>query len=365
MWTYVLTELNGNEIGEVNDATARSLGLGLNRISTSSFTIRADNAMMSAVFNDDTLLKVYQDKTLRFHGPVTSTELSADGETAETVRVNAASPAWKLARRLLGLSSAGKTYTGDKAKTARKMINELNTDTATYPTNPETGIRLNAEGTYSAGSGEYVAGPYAAALSCINDLAHTLNGFDWYVYPEEYNSGKLGYFEAQQVFGSTKPHVIFEYGTGQKNIKTMNYVRDIADLSNKAFHLPGDMEKEGVLSAFNEASALHRGRFEAVADAFGITVTSLREAWLSEFIRVKSNPRFVVSMSSDIDDGSGRVPRLGTDYWLGDFVTARAAFSGATLFSGKVRVYGVDVDIDEAGEASVTPILLDEEGGEL
>lgn len=363
MWTHVLTELDGTEIAEIQNATSRRVSLGLNRSATASATIRTDNPIAIDVFSRDTLLKVYEDTTLRFHGNVVSTQLSAGGDSS-TIQINAANPAWKLARRLLGLSSGGKAYTGDKAKTARKMINELNTDTVTYPTNPETGIKLNSEAAYSAGSGNYTAGPYATALSCINDLAHTLSGFDWYISPMEYEGGKIGLFEAEQGFGGERD-TVFEYGWGAKSVKSMDYVRDLSDLVNKAYHLPSDIGTESVLSASNTPSIEGRGRFEQVADAFGITDTALRTAWLEEVIRVKHNPRFVVSMSLATDDGTGRVPQLGPDYWLGDIVTARAVLQDEPLFSGKVRVYGIEIEISEAGSAQITPILLDEEGTEL
>lgn len=364
MWTYVVTDLAGTELGEVKNATGRTVSIGLNRAATASFSIRPDNPLMTDLFGGDTLLKVYEDKTLRFHGNVVSTELSAEGSGESSIQVNAANPAWKLARRLLGLSAGGKTYEGDKAKSARKMINELNTDTVTYPTNPETGIKLLAESAYSAGSGKYVAGPYRTALSCINDLAHTLTGFDWYIAPMEMEGGKYGLFEAEQGYGKSS-NAIFEYGWGAKSVKSMNYVRDLGDLTNKAYHVPDDLEKESVLSEADTASLEYRGRFEAVADAFGITDSALRTAWLQEFIRVKKNPRFVVSMTLDIDDGTGRIPRLGTDYWLGDFVIARGVLQGTTLFDGLVRVYGVEIEVSEEGSARITPVLLDEEGEAL
>jgi len=363
MWTYVLTKLDGTEISEIQNAVSRRVSLGLNRAATASGTVRIDNPIAANLFSEDTLLKVYEDKTLRFHGNVVSTQLSAGGDKP-SITFNAANPGWKLARRLLGLSSGGKAYTGDKAKTARKMINELNTDTVTYPTNPETGILLASEAAYSAGSGNYTAGPYATALSCINDLAHTLTGFDWYIKPIEYEGGKFGLFEAEQGYGEERT-AVFEYGWGSKSVSTIDYVRDLGDLANKAYHIPADLEKESVLSWSDTPSLEARGRFETVADAFGITDSALRTAWLEEFIRVKHNPRFVVSMTLATDDGTGRIPKLGTDYWLGDLVTARAVLQDAPLFNGKVRVYGVEIEVSDTGSAAITPILLDEEGGEL
>jgi hypothetical protein len=379
MWTYVLSELDGTEIGEVADATGRSLSIGLNRAATASFTIRADNSMTVPLYSADKLLKVYEDGTLRFHGNVVSTELASAGTEAPTVQVTAANPAWRLARRLIGLSAGGTTYTGDKAKSARKIISEINSGAAVGSAeyNPHTGIKLLGEGSYVGGSGTYVAGPYRGALAAINDLAHTLTGFDWYISPLEgsetvvttnesgsWTTPLIGQFEANNAFGSSKD-VVFEYGYGQKNVRTINYIRDLSELTNKAYHLPNDLETEAVLGEISVPSVVTRGRYEAVADAFGLTNTVLREAWLDEVIRVKHNPRFVVTATLDIDDGKGRVPQLGTDYWLGDIVTARGYINGTELFNGLVRVYGVEVSINEAGTGAYTPILVDEEGESL
>lgn len=372
MWTYILSDLNGVEIAEITNATGRALSLGLNRAATASFTIRADNPLAAELFADDKLLKVYEDTTLRFHGNVVSSELGSSGD-GTTITANAANPAWKLAHRLLGLSKGGTTYTGDRAKTARKFISELNTSAVPYATNPHTGIKLLAESSYVAGAGNYVAGPYRPALSCINDLAHTINGFDWFISPlegdETATAGSwtvplIGTFEANNAFGTTRTNTVFEFeGDGQHNVRTINYIRDLNDLVNKAYHIPNDLETEAVLEASNGASLEHRGRFETTADAFGLTDTGLRTAWLEEVIRVKKNPRNVVTMTLDIDDGTGRVPALGTDYWLGDLVTARAKLpTGEQLFSGNVRVYGVEISIAESGTATITPTFLDEEG---
>lgn len=380
MWTYILTDLLGNELGEITNATARTVSLGLNRAATASFTVRDDNPFATELFANDTILKVYEGTTLRFNGDVVSTELASGEGSSATIRVNAANPAWKLARRITGWSSGGKVYEGDKAKSARKMINEANgpkDESGGDRGNPHTGIKLLSEASYVAGSSKYIAGPYRPTLTCINDMAHTLTGFDWYISPIEGESAVvtntvgswttplIGLFEANNAFGSNKG-VVFEYGAGQHNVKSISYVRDLSDLTNHAIHLPDDPETEATLHKFDAASQSYRGRFEATADAFGITEVALREAWLNEVIRVKKNPRYVVSMKLDIDDGTGRVPKLGTDYWLGDIVTARGVINGTTtLFSGQVRVYGVEIEVNEAGTATKTPILIDEEGESL
>ena len=376
MWKFVLGNLNGEAIGEITNATTRTLSIGLNRVSTASCIIRADNPLAISLFSGDRLLKVYENNTLRFHGLVVSSELTGSGTETPTIQINAADPGWRLSKRLLGLSKGGTAYGPyDKAKIARLFIAELNSSLTLF--NPHTGIKLLPESSYVGGSGSYIAGPYRPALTCINDLAHTITGFDWYIAPLEgketttfsnaggtWTTPLIGQFEATNAFGTSKG-TVFEYGYGQKNVRTISYIRDLNDLVNRAYHLPNDMETESVLSFYDGGSEVYRGPSEATADAFGLTNTALRESWLQEVIRVKKNPRYVVTMTLDIDDGTGRVPQLGTDYWLGDLVTARSYLANNKLFSGQVRVYGVEIAIAESGTATIAPVFLDEEGTAL
>lgn len=363
MWTYELCGLNGTAIGEVRNATQRTVSLAINRASTASFTVRTDNELLVPLFEDDTKLRVWRDKTLMYYGYVTSCELGENtGEPAQ-IKISSVDAAWKLSKRLAGKSAGGTKYEGDKAKSARKIISEVNGE-------GESGVQLLAEAEYSAaGSGKYVAGPYKPVLSCVNDLAHGFDGFDWRMEP--YNGApetKTATFIAKPTLGGTAT-AVFERGWGQKNVKQMSYVRDLTGLINRAFHLPDEgLEAVGaVVKEKNDATSEgHRGRFEGIADGYGLTDSTLREKWLEEVIRVRKNPRFVVAMTLDVDDGTGRVPIYGTDFNLGDMVTARAVLNGnVNLFNGLARIYQVKFEIDEQGTDTVTPVLIDEEGESL
>lgn len=364
MWTYRLASLSGEEIGEIKNATERNLQLAINKPSTASFTMKPSDEMLQPIFEDDTLLQVWEDKTIRFYGNVVSSELAtADTGGQPTIKVNAVNPAWKLSKRLLGINSGGDAYSGDKAKMAWKMINKLNTDTGTYPTKPYTGIKLNSEASYSSGStGSYTAGPYKTALSCINDLAHGIDGFDWYISPIDGEGESIGLWEAKAVYGG-EAAAVFEHGYGSHNVKQLSFLRDLGNLANKAFHLPdeglGEVGAE-VKSGASTPSLEHRGRFEEVADAFGLVDGGLRQSWVDDVVKVKGNPRFVAGMTLAPDDGTGRVPQLGTEFWLGDMATARSVVEGVTLFNGKVRVYQINIAVNDAGTATITPILIEE-----
>lgn len=354
-WTYILCKADGTKIGEIQNAGERNLTLALNKPSIAGFSIYVGNELLTNLLKEDTLLQIYRDKTLRFYGYIVSAEFATQDETGQaTVKCNAVSPAWRLSRRLLGQSKGGTKFEGDKADNAKKMIDELNASA-------ETGIKTQAVESKSTGS--YVAGPYKAALACINDLARGFDGFDWYLAPLEGKEPKLGLFEAEATYGNESSAVL-EYGWGQKNVKSITFSRDVSNLTNVAFHLPDDgLETGEVLSKSDATSITEHGRYEEIADASGLIDKTLREKWLEEFIYVKKNPRFVVSMALDIDDGTGRVPQLGADFFLGDTIQARAVVEeNVTLFNGKVRIYQIKVEIDSNGMATTTPVLIDEEG---
>lgn len=80
-WTFVLTTLDGTNIGGVLNADDRGVSLALNGPQTAKFTIGLDNPLASAItdLKGDVRLKVYQGSTLRFNGELTSAEESGVG----------------------------------------------------------------------------------------------------------------------------------------------------------------------------------------------------------------------------------------------------------------------------------------------
>lgn len=368
MWRFRLLEFDGTSLGEITNATDRKFVGAINRPATASFKVRGDHELAEYFFREeDLLLEVWQGSEIRFNGYVTTANYE-DSETSDagTVAVNAVDSAWKLTKRLAGISVGGTEYNIDKAKAAYKILASLeNTGIYTFGF-VETGIKLSAESAYSAsGSGKYIAGPYKSALVCLNDLANGFDGFDWRFQPLDGEHPKLNLFVAAPVIGETK-NVVFERGWGTKNVKRVSYLRDLSGAINFPKHLPDEgLGANVVIWATNKASIEQRGRLEEVSDAYGLLDTTLRTKWVEEVARVRGNPRYVVGMQLATDDGSGAVPRPWDDFAPGDTVTARGVVAGNTLFNGQARVYAIEVEINDAGTATYTPILIDEEGGSL
>lgn len=357
-WSFVLTALDGTPIGEILNASDRKVSLGLSRAATASFQIRAQNPRLLDLYQADSLLQVWQDSTLRFWGPVVSANYATNEDGSDpAIAVNAVSPAWRLANRLAGKSGSGTALSGDKADMAKTLIDTTNSES-------DTGIKTVSVSSESTGT--YTAGPYKPVLDCISELAHGLDGFDWYLRPTTGTSGKIAEFVAGAVIGGTQKDTVFEYGVGRHNIRSMTFIRDLSGMMNRAYHIPdegADAPGATVIFKQNDASIAYRGLFEGPIDSLGLTDTTLREQWANANIEVRREPRLVVTMTPDIFDPEkpGRVPVFGTDYNIGDFVRARAVMYGTQLFDGYVRVFNVQIEVDDNGRAVAVPTLVDEE----
>jgi hypothetical protein len=113
-WSFVLTDRVGNQLGELRNATARSLRFPLNRTPTFNFTIKADNPFASLLVDlDKVLVKAYDDSTgskvLRFYGPCVGRDKTRNAQEG-TIPISAAGVQWRLDRRLIGQNIAGATF---------------------------------------------------------------------------------------------------------------------------------------------------------------------------------------------------------------------------------------------------------------
>jgi hypothetical protein len=360
-WTFILTKLDHTPLGEVNNATARKLSISLSKPSVASFSVKPSNPLLKYLFEDeDKLLQVWQNGTIRYWGPVISAQFATQDDGSQpSIAVTSADPAWRLAKRLAGKSKGGESNSGDKGNTAKHLIDV---------TNSEDDTEIETESVESASTGTYVAGPYKPVLTCIGELAHGLDGFDWYIAPKTGSSSKIGTLKLAGVVGSEKPAAIFEYGTGRKNMRNMSFIRDLSGTINRAFHIPDEgLEGEGgevVVSAEDATSIAARGLLEETVDLTGVTNKTLREEWCQNNVQVRKVARRVLAMTADFVDpaNAAHVPQFGTDYFIGDRVPARAMKEGVVLFNGLTRVYQVDIEPDDNGVAKVTPILVDESG---
>lgn len=357
-WSFQLTNANRVPLGEVKDAAERKAKIGIRQLDVASFKIRADNELFLPLFAEDTLLQVWQGSSLRFWGPVLTPEFASDESGGEpTIAINAVSPLWRLTKRLGGKGPAGVTYTStDKGAAAKSEI-----DTANIT--KETGVET--ETTSSSGSvGTYTAGPYKPILTEIRELANGFDGFDWRCKPLPESGVKIGKFELAAVLGSTQPDIVFEYGCGKHNMRSMTFKRDISGMMNRAYHITdnGAADPLGIIQVDNASSQATYGLYEGVVESAGLFDTGLRTAWARENIEVRGVPRLIATMISDLVEGDGRTPEAFVDYAPGDLVVARARSNGVQLINDFVRCYNIEVAVDEFGVPTYTPTIVEEEG---
>lgn len=345
-WQLVLADIaTGTSLGEVTNAKDRSVSIQLNRMPTCAFTVRLDHPQAVRLLACDVLVKAYQDKTLRFIGPVVSVEESTKGEGG-TLRVNAAGALWRLTKRLVGKTNVGYSKGTavspvDRGAIAADILTTVNAE-------GDTGIRV---GTIAASTTGYV-GPwrFKPAAEAITELSATLDGYDFEIAPTEPtadSSGlQIGTLNIAPILGGTKGEAIFEYGTGKRNVR--GYSRPVTlDLAmNLGWNLPEgfpDNSIGAVVTQSDATSITKWGRMEAVVPG-DVTVDSMRQRLVDEHIRIRRNPRQTVTF-----EPASHGPHFGTDYSIGDIVTARAKLANVTRFDGLFRVYGVTVDINEEG----------------
>lgn len=353
-WQFVLADLAaGTALGEVTKATARTLTVGLNRLPTAAFTVRLDHPLAGRMLEATALVQAYQvaadgSKTLRFAGPVVAAEESAQG-AGGTLQVTAAGAFWRLGHRLIGRSAAGFSQGSavsqvDRGQIAAAILAAVNAD-------GDTGIRL---GTVQPSAPGYV-GPwrFIPASEAITQLSATLDGFDFEVAPVEPtvdSAGlQIGTLNVAGVIGQTRPEAIFEYGTGRRNVQTYTRPVTLDGLLNAAWNLPEGFPENpvsAVVSSSDATSIAQWGRMEGLVTG-DVTVDAMRAQLVAEHVRIRRNPRQVITF-----DPARTAPRFGPDYLVGDVVTARARVGGSTRFDGQFRVYGVTVSIDDEGTAT-------------
>jgi hypothetical protein len=363
-WGFVLTDLNHIPVGEILNASERSVQIGLNKIDTLSFNMRMDNALASYIASAEGLIKAYRNNVLMFHGDIISAQETGNAAGA-TVAVNAASAGWRLSKRLAGKNAVGQGFTTtDRAQIVSTLINSADLE-------GETGIStalITGPSSFSVVS--YTAGPYRAISDILTELSSSYDGFDWQMLPlENYVNGvvttnKVNSFYAAPVIGTDQVDAVFEFGIGRNNVAGYSRAVNRDGQANEVFHSVSagpDAPGFPTTYALNVAARDKWGLLEDVAQA-DITDQSLREKLVSEHVRVRGNPRQVITFEPHIDPGhTGRLPDYGTDYSVGDRVRARASLGRSGVrFDGMFRVWGVNFSIDNNGVEKIALTLSEE-----
>jgi hypothetical protein len=397
MWTFMLTDRVGNQLGEIRNATGRSLRFPLGRTPTLTFTVDAGHPFASQLITQDkVMVRAYDDasgtKTVRFVGPVSG--YSKHRESGKgTISVAASGLQWRLDRRLIGKNIAGATD-GTNALTLKDrgvimgdILDAVNAGEAStiWADADNTGIR---RGTITPSSTTYI-GPlrYVTVSQVYSDLTSTLDGPDWqirysdYPLPSDAQGVILGYLDVSAALGQVQPNVVWAFGTSPHNVASWDDVGDATGLANLAVNLPPgypDTSQDQPIPWSDATSIADRGLNETVVTA-DLQTADLRTRLVQGHVRVRKTPRRVISFVPVAEDPSApidqrRVPRFGVEFGLGDVMTFRAVErfpvtdAGGTVIGYTetptvdvlTRCFVAQLDLDDNGVASTTLTLIQE-----
>lgn len=363
MWSFVLTTLSGQSLGEITNADDRKVSTPLNRTATASFKIPLDHRHADRIIEGDCLVKAYEnvgtrgepDKRLRFVGEIASAEEVA-GPKEATVAVVASDGLWRLQKRLIGKSSAG--YSNgtavapvDRGQIAKAMIDAANAE-------GDTGVR---PGTIGASSTTFI-GPlyYQPIATQIASLSVALDGYDFFIEPREPAADAGGVavwnFHTYAYRGQRRTNAIFEFGTGKRNVK--GYKRPVTKdgMMTDGYALPPGFPDNAVAAVLTASNATRRARYGRFEDVLASELTdSLRQTLINEHVRIRSQPRQTITFDPAINS-----PQPGRDFFVGDTVTFRAVRGGRVRINAIFRVYGVDISIDRHGRAETSISIVPE-----
>lgn len=149
----------------------------------------------------------------------------------------------------------------------------------------------------------------------------------------------------------------WEYGTGTRaNLSAYSWKRLGGEhLANTVYVPPnGDSEgnADGVKTAADIASFLTYGsRRRWVTSDF--PDATLRQNLADDHVFYRKAPRRVLSITPAVNDGTGRVPEIFSNYLPGAVMPVKIVDDGVTLVSGNVMVYGINVTLDKDGKEMI------------
>lgn len=385
-WTYIICNRDGTTQREVLNVKDRQITFPLNRLPTASGRIRIDNPLAFSVMDSDKLLKVYRGTTLKFCGPIISGEESADNNE-QIIQFNAVGGFYYVQNRLLGKQSSAWSYgtatavAGDpnsgpkkRSSIAMKVLNSVNSaGAATTDGGGFTGVLGGTENGVGSAPANASYGPvtFSPAGDAIVELSQAYDGFDWEVTPTEpsvvaspvqnplYTGGpvptQLGTFNTWYPRkGVTRNNVVLEYGANRPQVSGYKRTSSKESLLTYGYILPpgwptSSTPGDNPLTATAAPGVLDaRGRIESVIPTEQ-TAANLRQQLVNEHVAVRQSARQVVTFTL----AQNALPSAFASYDTGDFVRARAVMNGIVRFDYMFRIWGITVNLDEAGNEQI------------
>lgn len=372
-YVFTLSDLAGNKLSELPAAKAKEFTRSLAAMSTGQVRVPLWHDMADVLLEGNCLLKVVDvvNATTRvncFHGELVTAEEVGDA-TGGSVAATFADGFWALMRRLCGKSTTGYSYgSAVSLQPATTIIADL---LAITNAESPTGLRLGA---VTASPADQYTGPhyYTKIGPLIAQLAAVLNGPDWRIDPIDAvpssNPLRANYSELVMAptLGVSRLDSPFEYGGGRLNVKSYKRAVTKEGTANAVYNLPAgfpDTANGTVVVATDLPSQAARGLLEDTVST-DVTVQAIRQQLVDYHAAVRYGPRQTITFDPVNDLSYERVPRLRTDYDVGDVVPFNVSViddNGDLQRRINIlsRIYSVKITVDDFGvgtpSLTVTP----------
>jgi hypothetical protein len=364
---FILEDLDtGQELDDLATASGKQVVLSQGATpGTATFTLRLSNSLAPFLRAGRSALAVYEldpildlnSRRLIFHGRQTGTDIVAN-EQGRGLAVIYSDPSWFLSRRFVGKSSAGYSRGTALAPVGREVIvrellNALNLEGTT---------RL-AVGAMQPSGTTYVAGwAYKLAMDALTELTTGADAPEWRCRPIAWTAGYLAALDIGPQLGQARPDAVFAYGDDELNLAAFEHVGTLDGAANSVYVLPQSADDSAVARvqhARNDASLATTELLEDVLTT-DLTAEPLMLQLGTDHVQVRGGLRETVTPTVARDLGDDRIPRLGTDYDVGDIVRLNVSYplDDGTIeraLDAWVRVYAVQLDVDPEGGVTVTP----------
>lgn len=342
-WKFALATLDGKSVGEPT-AYGRRVSLGISRVNTFGFRIKGTDQCCEALAAGSSMIKVYDSAGgLITYGPVIGDDEEGSAGKGVSVQVAGADLAWRFGKRYVAkdLTGVGTSYNTDSGSIAHAGLTEINTEDA-------TGVLVGNKDAFVSRSVTYLWKRYLDELS---ELGAIEGSYEWGL---RYVDGGAAtapdvYLDLLSRLGQDRTSTVFlEYGTGRRNCSAYQRARTIDQLATDVWVLGGGGTT--IVAASNAAARAGYGRHEDVINYGDIASAALLDALAAAHVAIRRKPRQIWSLTPF----AKKAPKYGVDYVVGDLVSARIVARGRTLLSGTVRIWGVDIEIDELGNERPT-----------
>ena len=362
-WRFVVTDMSGGTsspgCGAVLNTTGKQYSHHLNAGRTAQFTVDITNPVANYILTNRAMCKVYR-KTkvsntwqLLLVGDIISVDESGQGDMGLMTCV-VADPFWRIQRRVLGTGTdalgRGTGYTdgsaGSTVDVSNLILHIIQTLQGTYNMGLIQGT-VNLCGTTSYLGPLYMQNPG----DIIQQLLAILGGPNMRINPlEPYNlmpNTIIGSVDIVPAIGTNRPNTFFEYGCGQRNVATYDRILTLDGLANSIISVPQGFPDvvasgDGVLYSSDSSSMSAIGLYQDIIQD-DLTTQALRQLLASANLAVRKNARQQITFTPTVNCTLD----YNVDYAVGDTVGARAFVSGTYRYNGTVRIYGVDISVDD------------------